>query len=286
MVLRQRMQVGLDPSAEAVRAVVSRGGEPVAGVQVPVLPGSVSRADATERVLAAIERQGLGRPKSCVAVAPLDSVVSAVVELPPPSSGAPISQLAAAELSRGTGGAGLEVAAFPIDRNAQGSTSYLVTGAQRETTMQLVEELDALGVELEVVDAPLCSIARACGVGSRMIADVGREALCLHTIHEGRPGLSRVFRFGASALSSASVVGEIDRCAAFLSSYGGATHIDEIVVVGAGEGLAEHAKTIESEFGVPVRVWSRNLIGGGELGAAFAAAYGASAWTLSREVAA
>jgi hypothetical protein len=35
-----------------------------------------------------------------------------------------------------------------------------------------------------------------------------------------------------------------------------------------------------------VRVWSRNLIGGGELGPSFAAAYGASAWTLSREAAA
>ncbi len=275
-----RVVIGIDPSPEAYRLVALGPGGACAAVEIAVRPDGISRQEAAARAFAAVERQGLRRPASCVAIAPPQAMVTTVLELPPASSGAPIEQLAAAELSRGVGGAGLEIGVFPIESRKDGPTEYLVAGGLRDEILAIVEEHERLGIEIEAIDAPVCALARATGATNHLIVDLGRETLSLHVVRRGVPALSRSVQVGSAGGLGEAAVSEVDRCASYLASTLGDSGIEGIVLTGAEAECASVAQSIRDEFDVSVELWGSELGSshGVQLGSSYAGAVGAAMW--------
>ncbi len=273
-------QIGIDPAEDAVRVVAARGNVVLAAVEVPIVKGVVPRAEALRRALAAVERRGVQDLGRCVAIAPMSIMTNAVLELPPLSSGAPIDDLAAAEMTRGTDGGGVEVAVFPVRNRENGPSEYFVASARRDGVLALVDDFAAIGVEVRAVDAPVTALSRACGTVNCLIASIVRGGAALHAVQGGTPILSRTVPLTASRLSSALLISEIDRCAGYLATYRADAAIEEIVLVGSADTLPGAARDIACEFDVGVRVWGRPAEGGSVdgLGPAFAGAYGAARW--------
>ncbi|MEM9661104.1 MAG: hypothetical protein AAF937_02220 [Planctomycetota bacterium] len=277
-----RNQIGLEVTVSAVRAVAVRQGKVAAAVSVPIIHQEVSRSDAVLRAFAALERKGITSLESCVAVAPMGGMTNTVLELPPRSSGAPIEALAAAELTRGAGATGLEIAVFPVRTPESGPTEYFVTAVQRDTILSLVEDVAAVGTELIAIDAPVTAFARACSSANCLIVVLEQQAIAFHAVHDGLPILSRSSPITPRALSGDAVIAEIDRCARYLSTYRADTAIEEIVVAGPAPQLQDVARDIGREFDVRVRQWglpegSARAAGGVE----YAGAFGAATWGMS-----
>ncbi|MEL7483254.1 MAG: hypothetical protein AAFN41_02765 [Planctomycetota bacterium] len=280
--------MGVDAAADAFRLVAVEESCATVAIEIPIVPGEVGRVEAACRAFHAAERKGISGVRECVAIAPTASMVTAVLELPPRSSGAPIESLAAAELMRGRDGAGLEVALFPIREQDAGPVEYFAAGANRDEITALAGDIASCGVEVVAVDAPACALGRACQSANAMVIALERESVAFHVVHEHRPLLSRSVSLIDRAAPSKQIVAEVDRCAAYLATYRAESAIDEIVLVGARGDQQQVIETITGEFDVGVRVWRETLQrnGGGDVGPAFAGAYGAATWREARGAAA
>lgn len=285
---RTTTRIGVDAAEDAFRLVAVRSGAVLAAIEVPIVGSEITRAQAARRAFAAMERKGVLGVRECVAVAPAQSMTTAVIELPPRASGAPVEALAAAEMMRGSSGGGLEVALFPIRAKESGPVEYFVAGAWRDGIMDLIADLAGCGVELLAVDAPACALGRACDARDCMIVAIGVNSLDFHVINRGQPILSRTVSLVNGTASSQQLIAEIDRCAGYLATYRADAAIHEIVLVGPGGGSPAVVADIEREFDVTVRVWGVAPGAGGAqlLQPAFAAAFGAATWRPASEAAA
>lgn len=273
-------QIGIDAAEDAVRLVAVRGRTVVAATEVPVVSGAIVQADAAWRARTALERQGVHVSGRHIAVAPMAVMNSTVLELPPRSSGAPIESLAAAEMARGLGGEGLEVAVFPLRTRDNGPSEYFVTAARRDGVMELVGNLQRAGVPPIAIDAPVTALMRACDSQNCLAIVCGEGAASLHASYAGTPILSRSVAIPQGAGMPHELVGEIDRCAGYLATYQADTAIEEVVLAGPHAGLEPLRRTIAEEFDIRVRIWAaNNTTDGRPLGPAFAAAYGAATWS-------
>lgn len=146
-------------------------------------PGEpVSQRDIA-RLEGVLDRRGFRGTRVALA-APEDLAFSSVLELPPRSSGAPIEQIARAEMARIHQ---VDADAFrmgswdlPSSQRARQSTSVLAVGATHASMGTLVDLFEPLGFEIAFIEPRCCALGRACQAvlaePTEVIIDLGWNA--------------------------------------------------------------------------------------------------------------
>lgn len=283
--------IGIDPASDAVRAVAVRGGAVLAMAEIPVsAPAEAPSTQVFSRLLESLQRQGVPRGAKCVAVPPERSMTSAVLELPPRASGAPIEQLAAAEIGKGLDGGAIEVGAFelPAQQRARTTgTEYLVVGGGRADIVQLITSLGHVGLEIEAVDTPTTAVARAIGTGVRVVAEVGASSLRVHVCEGTQPRFCYISQYTRDSQLDQRVIEELDRCAAYASGRFSDLPLNRVILTGPRARDPQVAAGVRREFDATVVVWSAEYESRGRHGArieidpAFAQAFALTSWPLA-----
>jgi len=208
--------IGLDISGRLVSAVQLRG---VPGTQPAMHAAAVfSRrvvADAVlspeqeaERVASVLNRRGFSGSNIVLAV-PDERVLTAVIELPPRTSAAPLNQIAVMEMSRlfRKDPAALELAMWdlPSMGRQSGGTACMAVAACHAETQPLVEAYEATGLSVCSVEPRVTAIARACATRlapsplSTLIIDAGWKSSHLTVMCEGVIAYERCLEGGEFA---------------------------------------------------------------------------------------
>lgn len=143
--------------------------------------GPALDGDEIERLEGVLHRRGFTGRRVVVA-APPRSLTCAAITMPPASSGAPLDQIAKAELARiaRREPSAVEVGWWPVPAPAGGrqheSTHAMAAACARAEVESLVARFDAGGLEVEAMDAPAWALARA--ARAMLHADGLRPELC------------------------------------------------------------------------------------------------------------
>ena len=255
-----RTWVGLEPGVDALRAVAITRGEIVAAVEVPIAGGDATAASqAFARLAEGLQRQGVSGPVRVVAMPPESSIVSAVLELPPRSSGAPIEMLASAEIARGRTSGAVEVGAFDLPtskRHGPTGSEYLIVGGEREAILGLLTASERAGLITEAIDTPITSAARVLGSGARMVVEACAASLRLHVCVDQMPRFCYVSHFPTGEHVESRLIEEIDRCAAYANSRFPDTPLQTVLLTGVASREPGLAEAVRREFNAPVAVWN------------------------------
>jgi len=151
-------------------------------------------ADEAARLGDVLYRQGFTGRRIAVAV-PDSRLLTAILELPPRASGAPIEQLAKIELSRihKRDPGSLEMACWDIPSPARpGEGSHIMAAAcPHDDATQLLDTFESAGFMVETIDARAWAMARACrsilasGRGVSALLDIGEAGSLLAIVREG-----------------------------------------------------------------------------------------------------
>ncbi len=179
--------IGLDIGASRLKvaqvARTRRGWRVVAsGSMVRTCQTPVPDAAEVESLLCLLDRAGFVG-SSVVLGAPRSMLQTAVLDLPPRTSGAPIEQICAAEMSRmfRLAPGSYEVHAWEMpSASGRGKTTQMAASALRwEAAEELIAPFEALGLEVEAVDLACEATCRACrsvcveGDGLTALLDIG-----------------------------------------------------------------------------------------------------------------
>jgi Tfp pilus assembly PilM family ATPase len=164
--------IGVDMGARVIKAVQTRtraGQRSICAMsEVRRTTRDAVPSEAELRALmATLSRQGF-RGRRMVVCAPRTSSISAVLDLPPRSSGAPVEDLARAELSRtlkcnaGELELGLwELPTIGRGPSATASSSSMLVAFKTSESEQIVSAFEDVGAEVVAIDAPCLAMARA-----------------------------------------------------------------------------------------------------------------------------
>ncbi|MCX5662014.1 MAG: pilus assembly protein PilM [Planctomycetota bacterium] len=130
-------------------------------------PGGPAEEREIDRLCSVLERQGfVGR--SIILAAPADQLAVEMLDLPPRSSGAPIDQIARAELARVTklDPASFEMATWdlPAPARAGAGANLLAVALGREQAEACLDRYEARGLMVEALDTQAWAMARACAL--------------------------------------------------------------------------------------------------------------------------
>lgn len=201
-----RGPIGLELGSRWVKAVQLRGGRgrwaiaAAARFERPAGAKAVPDADEAERLASVLDRQGFaGRRVTIVMPAALES--AAPVQLPARGSGAPLDEIAAAQLAESARcePADLCCAWWPRgEPAADGTIPAMAVGVRERDADALADALEAGGLEVGAIDARGVALARACAgcVGDpnavTAVVSVGHSAALVVALHAGRPIFERV----------------------------------------------------------------------------------------------
>lgn len=159
--------------------------------------------DAAElaRFAEVLDRRGF-RGSDVVLAAPDDRLISAAMELPPRSSGAPVVELAKVELSRThkLSPDAFEVALWeapgaPRSGSASGG-QYMAAALRHEDGEALASAFEGAGLRARAIDARAWALARACaprtGEGAAALLDLGESGAVLVLVQSGSVAYQRV----------------------------------------------------------------------------------------------
>src|SRR3954469_22958163 len=170
-IMRRTSPIGLDIGGRTIKAVqlVRAGGKwrlhaavalPQPEVNQPIVP------QTARYVREALFRHGFAGDRLVLA-APAKQLEGAVLELPPRSSGAPVEQIARAELARG---AKLESDPFEIEcwdlpspARAGTGTSVMAVAMRHADAAAILDPFEADGFKLVAIDTQAWALARAAG---------------------------------------------------------------------------------------------------------------------------
>src|SRR5437763_741542 len=171
MILGKRYSlIGLDMGSRSMKAAqVSRSGTQVRVEAAAVIPYASAETTLDEqgmrRLRDVLHRQGF-HGHNLVVAAPADKLHVELLDLPPRHSGAPIDQIAQAEMMRM---AKLEPNAFematwdlPAPPRGGTGTAVMAVAARHAETTSLCETMESAGLSVEAIDVQACAIARAC----------------------------------------------------------------------------------------------------------------------------
>ncbi len=198
--------IGLDIGASAIKAAqVSRTGkqtriEAAAVIPYPSTPAVLDEA-TVKRVRDVLNRQGF-RGNRCVIAAPADKLHLELLDLPPRHSGAPVDQLARAEMTRlaKLEGTAFEMATWDLPAPPRGGTgtAVIAVATKHADTETVYNLFDHEGLSIEAMDVQVCAIARACRTrqstqGITAVLDLGFSRAVLMFIREGVVVFQRSF---------------------------------------------------------------------------------------------
>lgn len=218
---------------------------PAAGSEQPSV-------EELKRLCEALNRQGFIGNRVVVA-APSSKVMSAALELPPRSSGAPVEDLAKQELARAARKSpdSIEVASWevPAPPRAADGTSVLAVGLAHEDAEGLLDALEGAGFFVEALDCRCLATSRACrsvlGDGAHVssILDLSEGAASLTIVHSGIVAYDRPMREAGLGQVRASLSKELK------VDSEGVDFVMETIAMQRGDGeLPEH--TVRAARGV------------------------------------
>lgn len=204
--------IGLDIGSSRVKAVQLRRGGVGGRASSPTgwsiaattsfdrLSGEPIPTEAeARRLVDVLRRRGL-RGRRVVAAAPQSSVLTAMAELPPRSSGAPIDHLARLELARSHGKLPHELEAGCWDLPASsrggggGGTSVMIVGCAHADAETMLASLEPAGFDVVALEPRITAATRVAATRVRA---------------EGGKGITVLIDLGSSAAAIAVLVGGV-----------------------------------------------------------------------------
>ncbi|MBL8759481.1 MAG: hypothetical protein JNK35_13760 [Phycisphaerae bacterium] len=201
-----RGPIGLELGSRWVKAVQLRGRPgrwaitAAARFERPAGARALPDAEEAERLASVLDRQGfVGRRVTIVMPAALES--AAPVQLPARGSGAPLDEIAAAQLAESARCDAGELCTTWWPRGepgADGTIPAMAVGVRERDADALADALEAGGLEVAAIDARGVALARACAgcVEDRnavtAVVSVGHSAALVVALHAGRPIFERV----------------------------------------------------------------------------------------------
>jgi Tfp pilus assembly PilM family ATPase len=170
-------------------------------------PGAPFDQQEAARLEAVLYRSGF-EGRRVVACVPDGKLVTAVLELPPRTSGAPLDQLARVELARVHK---LEPGAFelacwdlPAPARAGDATHMMAAACPNADADTLLDAIESVGLHVIALDIKPWALTRACapvssGDGTTVLLDVGEEGAMLTAVRQGAPVYERMMRDAGTA---------------------------------------------------------------------------------------
>lgn len=196
--------IGLDVRSQAIHAAqlcadADGGWSLRAAASVPRLePGTELSVREAQRMMGVLERRGFEGGRFVV-TPPDRGVLSALLELPPANSGAPIDQIAAIEVGRTLkrDPSTFEMAYWTVPSPPRGSEGVhaMAVACPHGASMELLNVLESVGAEVVAIDVRAWALARACGRSAwRLtgVVELGWASGRLVLVHEGRVVYERV----------------------------------------------------------------------------------------------
>lgn len=171
--------VGVDVGMNTLRAVALRGSglnwDVLAAVETPRTPNHPHPTQMdVERLQQAMERQNIQMKMVALSASP-ERLATALVDLPPRSSGAPIDSLAQAEMAKSVSGA-FESCVWDLPAGPkQSNAEYFSIAYTHEEATKLTSSFDAEGLQVVAIEPEFVSLGRVSGSNSRVVLDVGRR---------------------------------------------------------------------------------------------------------------
>jgi len=164
-----------------------------------------------------LERQGfIGR--DIVLAVPRDKLMTGIIELPPPNSGAPLEQITRMELSRmhKISPNSFEMAYWHLPDSGHGKDpgQAMAVCCLHDNAHRLLDVFEAQGFNVKALDAGTCAATRACraamasGKDITAILDLGWRAACLSMTRQGMVIYERILN-GAGLRHLAQSVGSL-----------------------------------------------------------------------------
>lgn len=196
-----RGQIGVDVGSLAIKfAVAGSGGAQIRtwGVIPRLEPGSEMGAPEAERLRSVLERRGIELDRIVVG-APPSIATSAVLELPPRSSGAPIHELARVELARimRSEAEAIEAVCWdvPLGGKSAAGTTVMGVACPTEHASAIATAFERAGLRVDAIEPECLALSRACaawcGVGSCILVDLGASSGRVSVIVGGRVAMER-----------------------------------------------------------------------------------------------
>lgn len=215
---REPVTIGVDIGARTLRAVALRpegnAFRLVAAAETARTPNHpIPTALDVERLAQALERQGQNA-RSIVLAAPADRVASAVVELPPRSSGAPIEMLAKAEMAKNVPGES-EVSVFDLPPGRRARVSeYLAIALPHASALELLTPFTQSGITVDAIEPEGSALLRITGSNSRVVLEAGNRGVRIHAFEPGGALFVRSIETQGESVESerirTSIIGTID----------------------------------------------------------------------------
>jgi Tfp pilus assembly PilM family ATPase len=167
LVRANRTPIGLDLAGREIKAIqlsrTSAGNRVEAALILPRPELAALDAPRAAWLADVLARQGF-RGNRVVCAAPVARLEAEMLELPPRASGAPVEQIARAELATVTRITdGFEVTCWDIPSPPRGGTgtSLLAVGLRHADADALLDPLESSGLDVRAIDARACALARA-----------------------------------------------------------------------------------------------------------------------------
>ena len=264
----------------------------LSAVEIPRLTDArFPTGDEVTRLVQGFERQGVW-VRDVVLGAPPDGLLSAVLELPPRSSGAPIDQLARTEIER-DGNGPMEVAVWDLpDGPRTRAHEYLVVGLDYETSTGLIDPFQRLGIGVMAIEPAASAIARATGTGRRLVIDFGMNSARMYAYDGQKVLFMRTIQFDSKHVDLDRIFRGIDNNIEYLVGRFPPLEDASILLVGENRSISSLAKMIESEYetsvscGIDLVDDGASWIARAEFGSRWVTAIGLASWRIAEEVAA
>ncbi len=199
MSLTRRGPIGLDMGSRWIKAVQLAGAPGAwriaAASMMPRQDAAAPvTADEVARIAEVLGRQGF-TGDSVIAAVPSEKLISGILDMPPRESGAPVDQIARAEMAsmhRLEPGA-FEMAWWELPSGGRGreSTRIMATACPHTAAEQWIGLLESGGFEAIALDTEATALARLCGATPQSrpevmpVLDLGWRAARLVLLHEG-----------------------------------------------------------------------------------------------------
>lgn len=210
--------IGVDIGARTLRTVALRPAgsafELLAAVETLRTPNHpVPTPLDIERLAQALERQGQ-IARSIVLAAPSDRLASAVVELPPRASGAPVEALAKAEMARNVPGES-EVFVFDLPQGRRAKASeYFAVALPHASAAELIAPFTQTGITVSAIEPEGLALQRITGSNSRVILEAGQRGVRIHAFEPAGMLFVRSIETQGESVESerirTSIIGTVD----------------------------------------------------------------------------
>lgn len=198
--------IGIEVGARTIGAVQLDGSSSRvrAAAVVARRPSDAGQFGAEEaaRLESVLFRQGF-TGSDIVLCVPDGKLMTAVLELPPRASGAPIEQLARVELARthkkDPGSFEMACWDLPAPARAGDSTHLMAAACGHEVADGLIDIFENAGFRVDALDIKPWALTRACGpvlgpAGTTALLDLGEGGAVLAVVRDGVPVYERLMR--------------------------------------------------------------------------------------------